>query len=200
MKSGRRFSWPGILTASVFATLLVSGCGEKAGDSDTPGGDLTGESQDLGGIRIVVPHDWVVETPSSQMRKAQFRLPGKGPDDAQLVVFNFGPGQAGSVEANLQRWYGQITQPDGSPSGNAAQTSEKMVDGMEVTLMDVSGTYRESMGPMMQGGAAKTEWRMAAAIVESPQGAFYFKLVGPEATVARWKPEFKRFIDAVKKS
>jgi len=66
--------------------------------------------------------------------------------------------------------------------------------------MDVSGTYRESMGPMMQGGAAKTEWRMAAAIVESPQGAFYFKLVGPEATVARWKPEFKRFIDAVKKS
>src|SRR3990172_1264610 len=57
-----------------------------------------GETQDLGGIRVTVPDTWVVETPSSQMRKAQYRLsaPEGGSGDGELVVFYFGPGQGGS--------------------------------------------------------------------------------------------------------
>ena len=72
--------------------------------------------QSLKGISVSVPDGWVIVPPSG-MRLAEYALPGIGNEqnaaDASLTVFYFGPNQGGSVEANIERWYGQFSQPDG---------------------------------------------------------------------------------------
>jgi hypothetical protein len=132
------------------------------------------------------------------MRKAQYALPKADGDseDGELAVFYFGLGQGGSVEGNIDRWIGQISQPDGSPSKDKAKISKKEVSGMAVTRVDVSGTYS---GGMMSNAAPRAGYRMLAAVVETPEGPWFFKLTGPEKTVAKWADSLNQFIDDLKK-
>src|SRR3954468_23388940 len=110
--------------------------------SPTPSsqGSTTAKEKSLGPLKLTVPAGWVEQTPSSSMRQAQFSLPKADGDtaDGELVVFYFGPGQGGSVEANIDRWVGQIAEPDGSSSKDKAKTSKKVVSGFPVTIVDVS--------------------------------------------------------------
>jgi hypothetical protein len=130
------------------------------------------------------------------MRMAQYKLPRAEGDatDATLVVFYFGQGQGGSVEANLDRWVGQMQQPDGSPSKGKARTENTTVNGMPVTLFDVTGKYTESMMGGASGQQIDGLARMRAAVIETPKGAYYVKMVGPEKTVSRWDESFVEFI------
>src|SRR3989338_9158151 len=67
-----------------------------------------------GSLTWSAPEGWIEETPSSPMRKAQYCLPKVEGDseDVSVSLFYF-PGQGGSIEDNLNRWYGQFIQPDG---------------------------------------------------------------------------------------
>jgi hypothetical protein len=157
---------------------------------------------DLGAVRLQADAGWRSTTPSSQMRKAQFTLPRAANDaeDAELVVFYFGQGQGGSVEANLQRWYGQFSQPDSSSSAEKAKVSREVVDGLDLTSVDLSGTF---VAPTMPGNDEhynKPSYRMLAAVLETSEGPYFFKLVGPEQTIAHWEKSFHRFMKSAKKS
>jgi hypothetical protein len=55
------------------------------------------------------PEAWIEETPSSGMRRAQYRVTGEA-GDGECVVFYFGPGQGGDAQANAERWAGQFEQ------------------------------------------------------------------------------------------
>lgn len=132
------------------------------------------------------------------MRQAQYALARADGDseDGELAVFYFGPGQGGSVEANIDRWLGQISQPDGSSSRDKAKTSKKEVSGLAVTLVDVNGTYSAGM---MSNAPPRASYRMLAAVVETNDGPWFFKLVGPEKTIAKWQESFNGFISSFKK-
>lgn len=151
------------------------------------------------GIEWTAPKSWVKQ-PDRPMRAATYKLPAvKGdPEDAELGVFYFGQNQGGGVDANIARWIGQFKQPDGSSSEKAAKTSKKKVNGMQVTLIDLTGNYVASMGPMQPGGATKENFRLLGAIVEAPQGAVFFKLVGPKKTVAAAQKDFDKLVDSSK--
>ena len=145
-------------------------------------------------LKLQAPDGWISEQPSSSMRVAQYKLPGDA-GDASLVVYYFGPGQGGSTDANLERWIGQMQQPDGSSSRAKAKTETTTVNGMNITLLDVTGTF--SAGDMTGGGGsgqAMPNARMRAAVIETPKGAYYIKLVGPEKTVERWDAGYMAFI------
>ncbi|HXU37831.1 MAG TPA: hypothetical protein VN937_15820 [Blastocatellia bacterium] len=146
-------------------------------------------------LQFKTPGGWSSETPSSSMRVAQYQLPAADGDaePASLVVYYFGAGQGGSVQANLDRWTGQIQQPNGGSSKDKAKTESLTVNGMNVTLLDVSGTYA---GGDMGGGAgqSKPNFRMRAGVIESPKGGYFIKLVGPEKTVGKWDDSFMEFI------
>lgn len=144
------------------------------------------------------PTGWISEPPTSAMRVAQYRLPRAEGDaeDASLVTSYLG-GQGGSVEANLERWTDQMEQPDGSPSKDKATTKTVTVNSLKVTLLDVTGTYRADT--MMPGGGArldKPNFRMRAAVIETPRGPYFVKLVGPVKTVGRWDEAFMKFIES----
>ncbi len=131
------------------------------------------------------------------MRAAQFRLPRAEGDaeDASLVVYYF-QGGGGSVQDNLDRWASQIEQPDGSSSKMKSKTSTMKVNGMNVSLMDVSGTYTAEMTPGGGERHNKPGFRMRAAVIETPRGPYFIKLTGPEKTIGQWDQSFDAFINS----
>lgn len=182
-----------LLVFSVLSTAC-EGPPPKIISSETP---PSSTPQSSGSLKYRAPEGWVTEQPTSNMRTAQFRLPRTDGDaeDASLVLYYF-QGTGGSVQANLDRWASQIEQPDGSPSKDKSKTSTLKVNGMNVTLMDVSGTYTAEMTPGGGDRQNKSGYRMRAAVIETPRGPYFVKLTGPEKTIGRWDQSFDTFINS----
>ncbi len=147
------------------------------------------------------PAGWVSKTPSSTMRVAEFALPKAGGDaeDAELTVFFFGSGQGGTVQANLDRWLSQMTQPDGRASTEAAKTTSfRTKSGLAVTLLDVTGTYVAEVRPGTTERFNKSGFRLRAAVIQTPGGPYFVKLTGPAATVAKWDAAFLAFVQSAR--
>lgn len=115
-----------------------------------------------------------------------------------MTVFYFGMGQGGSTQANINRWIGQVSQPDGSASRDKAKIRESEVSGFRMTLVDVSGTLKASNMPGAPQRPARPGYRLLGAVLESSQGPWFFKLVGPEKTISRWAESFRQFIESAK--
>lgn len=150
------------------------------------------------GLRMTVPKAWTRVPAPSDMRAAQYRVPRAAGDseDAELVLFFFGPGKGGGVEDNLKRWYGQFTPTDGRTSRDAASVATRTVADLKVTTVDLAGTY--APGPMAGPAAGpKTGYRMLAAVVEGEGGPWFLKLIGPAATVGQAKTEFDALVGSV---
>lgn len=153
-----------------------------------------------GELRFTAQPGWVVETPTSSMRKAQYRLPSQdGAGAASLVVYHFGAGGGGGVEANLARWAGQFEQPDGSDSRAAMKSSTRTRNGLAVTEVELAGTYVAETSPGSGERVREEGWRMLAAILEAQEGAYYVKLVGPAETVAHWEASYAGFLEDVER-
>jgi hypothetical protein len=152
------------------------------------------------GLSFSAPPGWRSTPASSSMRVAQFSLPHADgdPEDADLVVYYFG-GSGGSVDANIQRWIGQMQQPDGKPVSSVKRDTAH-VNGLTVTLVDVSGTYVAETAPGASTHHHNASYRLRAAVVETPAGPYYIKLTGPQKTVAKWDKAFADFIASLRMS
>ena len=147
------------------------------------------------GLRFTVPREWSRVPAASEMRAAQYRIPRASGDaeDGELVLFYFGEGKGGSSEDNLRRWYGQFTEPDGRSPRDVATVTSRTVHGLRVTALDLPGTYVG--GP--SGSAPRAAFRLLAAVVEGKSGPWFFKAVGPSATMAAAKPGFTALLDSL---
>lgn len=153
-------------------------------------------------LKYDAPAGWKSQPVTSAMRKAQFLLPRAAGDseDGQMIVFQFGKGQGGAVEMNIQRWVGMFTTKDGQPiSGDAVKRETREVGGLKVTTLDVSGNFADAMMGLGGAAAPKENYRMLAAIVETPDGPWFFKGVGPDATMNSHRDEFVKMLDTVRR-
>ena len=133
------------------------------------------------------------------MRKAKYRILKAEADAeyASLVVFYFG-GEGGGVQANIDRWCSQIEQEDGRASKDVARIEAATANGLKQTLVDVSGTYLARARPMAGDVIKKPGYRMLAAVVETSNGPWFFKLVGPAKTIAQAETSFRAFLASIK--
>jgi hypothetical protein len=154
----------------------------------------------LATLKFDAPSDWVAKAPSSSMRVAEWSLPKEAGDaeDAILTLYFFGASQGGNVQANLDRWIGQMAQPDGRQSKDVAKTSSLTSHGLKVTLVDVSGTYVAEVTPGSTEHFNKPGFRQCAAVVETPGGPYFVKLTGPEKTVAKWQDSYTAFLKSLR--
>ncbi len=198
MTNGRTKSY------SLLAVLILSwaiacskGTEEPQQEQEIPASNSNPRAS-LGNLTFAAPSEWIEESPSSPMRRAQYRLPRAAGDaeDAELIVFHF-PGQGGSVQANMDRWVGQFSKEDGSAAADNAKISKRESGRLPLTILDVEGTYSPSGGPMMQRGSPKPNHRMLAAIVETSSGPWFFKLTGQKSTIEKWEESFLGFLDSV---
>jgi len=145
-----------------------------------------------------VPQGWLTETPTSSMRRAQYRIAGSA-GDAERVVFYFGPGQGGNAEENALRWADQFGQPDGTSSRDVLETRELVVAGMTVTLAEVSGIYSGGMAIGRGEPKSLANAMLLGAIVEGPDASWFFKMTGPRSTVEAQREGFETMIRSLRK-
>jgi hypothetical protein len=168
----------GIIVAGAAGVLLLAlgGCSKKqdSGHSATLG-SATGSAA---GVVWSIPARWQTQG-QRQMRVATYAIPAVEGDSepAECAVFYFGSEQGGSVDANIDRWYGQFSHAASPERGTMD------VGGLKVTTVAISGAYLAPSGPMMAPTGEKENYRLLGAIVEAPQGLVFFKLTGPAKTV-----------------
>jgi hypothetical protein len=161
---------------NVFALLLVSG--------------LFAPSR----LAYDVPKDWKAVEPSSSMRMAQWSYAR----ESEIVVFYFGAGQGGSVEANLDRWYGQFEQADGKPTRERAKVTKSKAGALTITRADVQGTYRAPVQPGAAELHNEADYRMIAVVVEGPSGPWFIRFLGPAKEVAAGETSFDSFLSGLR--
>jgi len=153
-------------------------------------------AESAAGIRWTAPAGWKVEGPRP-MRAATYTIavvPGdQGP--AECVVNYFGPGQGGTVDANVDRWRSQMLGADGKPA--VAKVTMRTVRGVKVTVVDSSGTYTGMGGPMAGGAKPVSGYRLLGAIAEGRGGNVFFKLTGPSKTIAAQQAAFDQLLASI---
>ena len=154
------------------------------------------ETQKPQALKFKVPAGWVEEERSSSMRVAQYKLPRVEGDaeDGSLVLYYFGKGQGGSTNANIERWASQMQTPEGAAKEKLAEESFTTTGGLKVTAVDAKGTYVAETAPGSGTFQNKPGYRLRAAVIETPNGSYFVKLVGPEKTVTRWDESFMSYL------
>jgi hypothetical protein len=151
-----------------------------------------------GSLSLEAPAGWQRVQPKSGIVETEFSIQAaqNGEPAGRMTVM----GAGGSVQANIDRWYGQFAQPDGTATQDKATTKKLEIAGCKVTLVDVSGTYKDKpMGPFAGGaGVDRPNYRMLAAIVEVPdRGNYFLKFYGPAATVAAHADGFRKMVEGI---
>lgn len=198
-----RFCW----LLGVLAGLCLLGCTEAppkpkrggtddVGAKDKPGGndaklDDAGGEVRAEGLTFVAPKGWGRKQPQSNLILAEFVLPRAQGDsqDGRLTLSTAG----GSVEANINRWYGQF---GGRPE--KANQEKFDVNGLSVTFIDLTGEFDDKKGPFAPG-VKRPDYRMIGAIIPFGDQSHFVKAVGPKKTMESHAEAIKTFIRSVKK-
>lgn len=185
-----------LLATSVLSVVSSTPLPAATSPTKSPTAGTQTVSVSLLDLTARVPATWVSQQPSSTMRLAQFRVPGKaGSDDAELVVFYFGQGQGGSAEANIARWESQFSSATRKPIKAGVQHFK--VKTMPVTTAELTGSYTRTLG--MTPGTPLPDQTLLAAILETPKGNLFFQLHGPNTLVAANREAFLTMIREIKK-
>ena len=180
---------PGLAAASTnAATAPRPGATAPAvpGAPMAPGSDMAGTAVPTAeGADLVwtAPADWKPKAPGA-MRKGSFTVPGAD-GDADLSITAF-PGDVGGELANLNRWRGQIQLTPLAAGDLAAATTHLDLPGLHLTVVDF-------VSP-----SANKPTRIVGALVPVNGATWFFKLMGPDATVAAAKPAFLTFLQSVR--
>ena len=199
----------------IWSVLTVAGIGLVAAACDTPpepsgsaspgptaSANATGPASGAakpapkpgpGEIAWDTPAKWKEIPNPNGMRLATYliaRAEGDA-DDAEMSVSRVG----GGIEANIGRWKGQFdpVKPD------SGKRFERDVAGLKVTIYEVAGSYT---GMVMRGQVAKPRenWALLAAIVEGSGGdPWFFKMTGPEKTIAAARADFESMVNSLRK-
>jgi hypothetical protein len=145
----------------------------------------------MGPFALAVPPEWAAKPVTSSMRAADWVISAKPGEETELIVYYFGTEGAGSVEANLDRWAGQF-----QSQANKKIDKTKLA-GQDATIMTISGHYSAEAMPGGGGTIDIPEGAMVAAIVSSPQGPYYFRMVGAKKIVDANAPKLQKMLSAM---
>jgi hypothetical protein len=142
-----------------------------------------------------VPAGWESKPPSSSMRLAEFTTPAaSGAEAGEVVVYYFGAGQGGGVDANIERWKGQFTDDKGAhPEPTVTKLTGTL---LPTTMVELRGAYSRGVG--MGGGPAKPDQILLAAVIETPKGNLYAQLHGAAASVRAQRDAFLGFLRQIR--
>jgi hypothetical protein len=163
--------------------LFAATSGLRAEDHATfPVGDFT----------FTRPVKWEWAESTSTMRKAQLKVTDEAAKTSAGVVFYyFGAGGAGGVQANVDRWLKQFSEPTNQINAKVENTT---IGKTKVTYVQAEGTYNEGMpgGPT----TPKPGSALLGAILESDDGNVFVRMTGPKELVKSLAAEFRKMIES----
>ena len=119
-------------------------------------------AESAAGLRWTAPASWKAEA-ARPMRAATYSIPLAAGDQgiAECVVNYFGPGQGGGVEANIERWRGQVLGADGKPA--TAKIDKRTGRGVPITVdrhdRHIHRHGRPDDGGRQAGAGLSSDWR-----------------------------------------
>jgi hypothetical protein len=128
------------------------------------------------------PAGWTEISPG-EMRVASFNVKGAEGKKADMSVIPL-PGMAGGDAANVNRWRGQMGLPPATEEVLRKSVQVVEVDGQPAELHDVAGNNSANGEPA----------RILAVIQHRAGAAWFFKMTGDDALVAKEKPAFIEFL------
>ena len=156
-------------------------------ESTPPGpGAMTGTVPTAEGadLQWIAPANWNPKSLGS-MRKGSYAIAGEGGAAGDLAITAF-PGDTGGLFANVNRWRGQVGLGPIDAAQLDSNTQSIEANGLKLVLVDLTGP----------GTGASTT--LLGAIVPHNGQTWFFKLIGPEALVAKEKPAFREFLNTIK--
>jgi hypothetical protein len=134
------------------------------------------------------PEGWEFGAPANNMRIAQYAIGS----DVECVLF---AGILGTDQQNIDRWVGFFTQPDGSPSADAAKITDGDHDGFRIKAVSITGTVA-GRGMPGQGGPTGDQLRgLLGACITTPEGVvLHAKMQGPADSVKAAQPAFDAWL------
>jgi len=175
--------------------LLVAGVGIGMARAAEPAQDERTIAVADGRITLVAPEGWVRKQPATRIVDFEFAAPAAEGDTTggRLTVM----GAGGSVEANIDRWIGQFSQPDGTSTRDRAVIEQLQIAGQKVHRIDISGTYDDRPGPFAPA-VQREQYRMLAAIVVTENlGQYFLKFYGPRRTIAAQEDAFQKLLESL---
>lgn len=151
-----------------------------------------------------VPGSWTtLATPRDGARRATYKVPRAANDkeDVEVHVLFHGTGSQGDVDKNFRSWFAQF---DGD-AASAARREVFQVRGMEIEMVEVSGTYKVALGPD-RGPAKKSPvemvkkgHRLIGAAVKTPdRGNWFFRMTGPDETVQSARSALRSLLESAR--
>ncbi len=145
----------------------------------------------VGDFTFARPANWEWVESTSQMRKAQLKVTDAASKAiADVAFYYFGTRGAGTVQANVDRWLKQFSEPSDQIN---AKIEHSTVGKTKVTYVQAEGTYNSGMpgGPTtpMPGYA------LIGTIIESDSGNVFVRMTGPKDLVKSSLAEFKKMIE-----
>jgi hypothetical protein len=187
----RFFTWLGLLA-------LAAGAGTTGALLAQDKGTLV----DIDGLQSRAPAHWKSEPTKSQFRFMQFTVPkvGNDPQDAEMIIFYFGPGGGGGTDENVKRWKGFFKPPAGKSIDDVTKIDKLKIGDVNAVYVDISGIYLEKFPPFAPNAkiTERPDYRMIGVVFESPRGPYFFRLIGPAKTVAENKKGFDDWLKGFK--
>jgi hypothetical protein len=160
----------------------------KAADAKPVTMELAG-----GKVMLKAPAEWKQVKPKFDIINYEFNYPADakaGEAPVRVTV----SGATGGVEANMDRWFTQFTQPDGKSTKDVSKVESFEASGLKVTFVTIPGTFAE----MSFGGkppAKKEKFMMLGGIIETKQnGLLFVKLTGPADDAEKLKDGFVKML------
>ncbi len=149
-----------------------------------------------GDLQFTAPGTWTKTKPRSSMLEAEFQIDKIAGDDKNGRLTIMGAG--GSIDANIDRWISQFTNADGSPLTDVTPTVTE-ISGQKVHVVDLTGTFADSMGGPGGPVTDQQNYRMLGAIIETEQlGNYFVKFYGPKKTVDANAAAFQEMLQSLK--
>ena len=143
-------------------------------------------AESAAGLKWSAPAGWVSKG-SAPFRVVTYTVA----PETECIVYFFGAGQGGSVEANLARWQGQFSQ-GGKPA--QSKVDKRAIHGIPVTTVDLTGTYAGTGGQAKEGQGPQAGYRMMAAVATGSGGNIFIRFIGPEKAVGANAAKYEQLL------
>ena len=116
-------------------------------------------------------------------------------EDGELAVFYFGPGQGGTIDANVDRWVKQFS---GVDPGDVKR-ADRSANGLRQHTVEVQhGTFDAGQMSMGASSGPKRLRARGRHRRSAERRVYFFKMTGPAKTIAAAKPAFLQLLDSVR--
>ncbi len=170
------------LLAPLLALLCGSAC-MKAPDPATMGSRPdAAAAATRPTLHFEAPEGWKEVDPGMAFYLAKWELPGGG-----IATFSWlgARDDPDFVVQNVERWLREWQVPDGDPLRDYTMDHVEL-GGRQVLKVGVAGTLTATR--QLGGGEPRPDWRLLGAVLKSPSGPVFFKMLGPREVMDAQEP------------